>query len=185
MAIVSNKRSLEHVVNKVWSLLPVKYKRFGELHAHHSTESIRKRVLRLIGNAQDLKILSVIVNKNHVSLEARKNVDLLYARIARMLTAVFILMDLCAHEDLIEIIIDKKYTRETTRNVLLDHMSVPLSIAGFSKVRVRFEVSHKEKSIQAVDFISWAIFRKHEIGDTVPYECIKTKIIVEELLTIH
>lgn len=42
--------------------------------------------------------------------------------------------------------------------------------------------SHDEKGLQAVDFISWAIFRKYEKGDFEFYELIKDKIINESLL---
>ncbi len=42
--------------------------------------------------------------------------------------------------------------------------------------------SHDEKGLQAVDFISWAIFRKYERGDFEYYELIKEKIVDERLL---
>ena len=42
--------------------------------------------------------------------------------------------------------------------------------------------SHDEKGLQAVDFVSWAIFRKYESGDYKFYEIIKNKIIEESLL---
>lgn len=54
------------------------------------------------------------------------------------------------------------------------------------KIRNRFEIlikpSHTEKCLQAVDFISWAIFRKYEQSDYEYYEIIKNKIIGESLL---
>lgn len=42
--------------------------------------------------------------------------------------------------------------------------------------------SHEEKGLQAVDFVSWAIFRKYERGDFEFYELIKDKIVDERLL---
>lgn len=47
---------------------------------------------------------------------------------------------------------------------------------------VELHSSHENKSLQAVDFISWAIFRKYERGDYEFYEIIKSKITDERLL---
>ena len=53
---------------------------------------------------------------------------------------------------------------------------------GTSKVVIKIKPSHTEKCLQAVDFISWAIFRKYERGDYEYYEIIKNRIIEENLL---
>ncbi len=39
--------------------------------------------------------------------------------------------------------------------------------------------SKNSPPLQAVDFISWAIFRKYEKNDITFYEIIKEKIIIE------
>jgi hypothetical protein len=47
------------------------------------------------------------------------------------------------------------------------------------KMEVMIKSPYEEKSLQAVDFISWAIFRKYEYGDDSYYKAIKD-IVVEE-----
>ena len=47
---------------------------------------------------------------------------------------------------------------------------------------VVLNASHENKSLQAVDFISWAMFRKYEKSDYEYYEIIKNKIVEEKLL---
>jgi len=47
---------------------------------------------------------------------------------------------------------------------------------------VELHSSHDNKSLQAVDFISWAIFRKYEKNDYEYYEKIKNKVVQESLL---
>ncbi len=49
-------------------------------------------------------------------------------------------------------------------------------------VNIRISKAYNEKSLQAVDFISWAIFRKYEINDYDYYNIIKEKIISENFL---
>lgn len=45
--------------------------------------------------------------------------------------------------------------------------------------RIEIRTPFEEKSLQAVDFASWAIFRKYEHGDDYYYKAIKG-IIVDE-----
>ena len=47
------------------------------------------------------------------------------------------------------------------------------------KINVLIKTPHEEKTLQAVDFTSWAIFRKYEYGDDSYYKIIKKKIIEE------
>jgi len=49
---------------------------------------------------------------------------------------------------------------------------------------VRLRASHEDKSIQAVDFISWAIFRKYEMGDSQYYDIVKSRIHCEKKLLL-
>lgn len=47
---------------------------------------------------------------------------------------------------------------------------------------VLIRTSSEEKSLQAVDFISWSIFRKKEKNDENYYNIIRGKIAEENLL---
>jgi len=47
---------------------------------------------------------------------------------------------------------------------------------------VVIKTPYEEKSLQAVDFVSWAIFRKYEYGDDSYYDLIKDKIMEENPL---
>lgn len=40
----------------------------------------------------------------------------------------------------------------------------------------------EEKALQAVDFLSWAIFRKYEYGDDSYYNVIKKRVVEESPL---
>ena len=53
---------------------------------------------------------------------------------------------------------------------------------GHKNFKMSLIASQEGKELQAVDFISWAIFRKYEKGDYEFYEIIKDKIIDEKLL---
>ena len=52
------------------------------------------------------------------------------------------------------------------------------------KINLHIEIKtpFEDKALQAVDFISWAIFRKYEYRDESYYEIIKKKIVEESPL---
>ncbi|HHT9144460.1 MAG TPA: hypothetical protein ACFYD4_02095 [Candidatus Wunengus sp. YC61] len=49
-------------------------------------------------------------------------------------------------------------------------------------IKIEIKTPYEEKGLQAVDFISWAIFRKYEYGDDSYYNIIKEKIVEENSL---
>ncbi|KKR56793.1 MAG: hypothetical protein UT95_C0034G0001, partial [Candidatus Curtissbacteria bacterium GW2011_GWB1_40_28] len=51
-----------------------------------------------------------------------------------------------------------------------------------TNISIQIKNPFQEKSLQAVDFISWAIFRKYEQEDDSYYNLIKSKIIEENPL---
>ena len=51
-----------------------------------------------------------------------------------------------------------------------------------TQLRVEIKTTSEEKALQAVDFVSWAIFRKLEYRDDSYYNLIKDKILEENPL---
>ena len=83
----------------------------------------------------------------------------------------------------IHIFIDRKDTNKNIRDNFVAHLKKSLVKKSHHKtLEIRLEMSHDEKALQAVDFISWAIFRKYESGDFEFYEMIKKLIVQEDVL---
>ena len=76
IAIVPEPRMLENVVKKIWRPLKKKHKRLGELHAYHANDITRTRMLQKLNELSDLKILTVILNKQkvYVDLQNQKTI---------------------------------------------------------------------------------------------------------------
>jgi len=55
-----------------------KHKRLGELHASHEQYITRKKVLSLIAEIKDLKILCVVLNKKKVYVDLQNQKNYLY-----------------------------------------------------------------------------------------------------------
>ena len=185
MVIVPDKRSLERIAKKVYRSLTKRGEKIGELHAHRMSESTRRKMIRMIASSPDIRILSVVLEKDHVLDALKKDPDALYARMARMLIVGLIFGRSVNRKDPIRIIIDRKNQDHKLDEELLVHMEGPLSIAGFMDMSVSSRSSETEKSLQVADFISWAIFRKYEMKDESFYGKISFMIEYEEMITLH
>jgi hypothetical protein len=71
---------------------------------------------------------------------------------------------------------------EFIRNNFEKYLKDNFTKRGSKKFNIKIKPSHTEKCLQAVDFVSWAIFRKYEKNDYEYYEIIKNNIIGENIL---
>ena len=182
IAIVSDSRSLERVIKKIWRPLKKKHKKLGELHAYHANNITRTRVLQKLNELDDLKVLCVVLNKKKVHLELQNQKNILYNYTANILLDRFHSGGAAEKDEKLHLFIDRKDTKKKLRDNFIRYLTTQMSSRGRKHFIVELHTSHENKSLQAVDFISWAIFRKYERGDYEFYELIKNRIIDEKLL---
>jgi len=182
IALTSNPRLLEKAVIKVWKPLKKKHKKLGELHAFHQDEVTRKRMLRALSEIDDLKVFSVILNKKKVHIDLQNQKNYLYNYTANVILDRLIASKRIDRDSHIFLVVDRKYTKKNLRENFITYITEAVKKKRGGKFEMTLAASHDEKGLQAVDFISWAIFRKYERGDYEFYEIIKDKIIDERLL---
>jgi len=182
IAIVKNPRALDKVVKKIWRPLKKKYKKLGELHAYHADKTTRLRLLKSISEITDLKVLSVILNKEKVYTDLQNQKNYLYNYTANILLDRLSKKDFFKPDEPFYLVIDKKDSKKIIKENFLNYLSGSMVKKLEGKLDIQLCSSHDHKSLQAVDFISWAIFRKYEKSDFEYYEIIKNKIVDEKLL---
>ncbi len=182
IAIVEDKRSMERVVKKVWKPLKKKHKKLGELHAYHADDITRIRMLQKLNELSDLKVLCVVLNKQKVYVDLQNQKNHLYNYTANVLLDRLHNKGVIKDIRNIELYIDRKDTKKSLRENFIKYLDSSMSKRRGGDMKITLHASHENKSIQAVDFISWAIFRKYEMGDYEYYELIKEKIADERLL---
>ncbi len=182
IAIISDARALERVIKKVWKYLKTKHKSLGELHAYHADSHTRTRVLKKISEIADLKIQCVVLNKEKVYIDLQNQKNYLYNYTANILLERLHSQKLLGVNEPINVYIDRKDTKKKLRENFIDYLTTSMKSRRDGEFSVALHSSHENKSLQAVDFISWAIFRKYERDDYEFYEIIKEKIIDEKLL---
>ncbi|MEK7653346.1 MAG: DUF3800 domain-containing protein [Patescibacteria group bacterium] len=182
IVLTNNHRIVEKCVKKVHRGLKKKYKKVGELHAYDSNPTTRKRVLRKLSEVSDLQIYCLILNKSKVYVDLRNQKSYLYNYTANILLDRLYNKKNFKNNDQVLICIDQRETNKFLKKNFEDYLTTGLSKRGNDGFKIRIKPSHTEKCLQAVDFISWAIFRKYELNDYEYYKIIKDKIIGESPL---
>lgn len=184
LALVNDHRRVQKIVNKVRKELRKKQKNIGELHANREKKSTRKKILLELSKLDDLQIISVILDKEKVFVSQKEQVNLLYNHVANVLierlVALYSVSELGSGD--LHICLDRQYTSKTLQGKFESYLRNSIKDKTDNlNFDLSFKTSHHEKCIQAVDFISWAIFRKYTMNENEYYDIIKAKIIDEFL----
>jgi hypothetical protein len=182
IVLTNNHKKIEKVIKNIRKGLKKKFK-LKELHAYHADAVTKHRMLKKLAELEDLKVLCIILNKKKVYIDLQNQKNYLYNYTANILLDRLHNKNIIKIDEPINLYIDKKDTnkfiRENFEKYLKDNL---MKRVNNRKIDIRIKPSHTEKCLQAVDFVSWAIFRKYERGDYEYYEDIKDKIIEEKLL---
>jgi len=181
LVFTNNHRKVEKCIKKVHRGLKRKYKKISELHAYHADSTTRKKVLKLLSETGDLKILCIILNKKKVYTDLQNQKSYLYNYTANILLDRLHNKKLLKDGEKILVYIDQRETNKFLKKNFEDYLKSNLIKKGNNHFEIKIKPSHTEKCLQAVDFISWAIFRKYEKNDYEYYEIIKNKVIEENL----
>lgn len=182
IAIVKDERSLERVVKKVWKSLRKKHKHIGELHASHEKDLTRIKMLKLLSTLDDLKIMSVVLNKNKVYLNLRTQKVYLYNFAANLVLDRIYNKEILHINETIDLVADRKDTKKSLTENFVQHLTKSMNGRSVKMFKIRLHASYENKSLQAVDFLSWAIYQKYEHKNMCFYEIIKDKIVDEKLI---
>jgi hypothetical protein len=177
-----NKRLIEKVVRKTHSELKKKYKkRLGILHATKEKPITRQRLLRRLSE-KDCFIMTIYLNKTKVYTNLREEKAVLYNYVANILLDRIYTKKIVPIEKPIELIASKRETNKFLNENFKNYLSNQVKNRHKVPIKIIIKSPAEEKSLQAVDFVSWAIFRKYEYGDDSYYNIIKNKIIEENPL---
>lgn len=180
--LTNNHRRVEKVIKKIKKGLSKKY-RIRELHAYHADPVTRNRMLRKLAEIEDLKIMTIILNKRKVYVDLQNQKNYLYNYTANILLDRLHNKKIIKIDEPINLYIDQKDTNKFIRENFSQYLEGNIIKRGNNgRIEINIKPSHTERCLQAVDFVSWAIFRKYEMGDYEYYNKIKDKIVEEKIL---
>ncbi|MCX5718320.1 MAG: DUF3800 domain-containing protein [Nitrospirae bacterium] len=179
---VENKGLLEKIVKKTHSQLQKKYKRkFGNLHCVKEKPVTRQRLLRLM-TEKECFVMTIYLNKKRVYTKLQNEKQVLYNYVANILLDRIYSKKIIPIGSAVKLIASRRETNKFLNENFKNYLNSQVENRHKAKIEVLIRSPHEEKSLQAVDFVSWAIFRKYEYGDDSYYNSIKNKIVEENPL---
>ncbi len=180
--VVDQKRPVEKIVKTTHaSLKKVHKQRGGVLHCYHETPTTRIRLLTKLAQ-KDIKIMTVYLNKSKVYTRLHKEKDVLYNFVTNILLDRICSKKLIPKDQKVELIASRKETNKFLNTNFKNYLSTQVKNNHQLDISIEIKTPHEEKSLQAVDFLSWSIFRKYERGDASYYNIFKEKIYEENAL---
>src|SRR3990167_600134 len=180
--IEGTKKPIEKVVKKSHAELKKKIKRrVGILHAVNEKPLTRQRLLKRLSE-KDCAIMTIYLNKQKVFTKLQDEKQVLYNYVTNILLDRIYSKRVVDASGEIELIASRRETNKFLNENFKDYLKKKVSDNHKGKMKISIKTPGEEKILQAVDFVSWAVFRKYEKGDDSYYNIIKSKIIEESPL---
>ena len=180
--VTGMKRPLEKVIKKTHSELSKSIKkRVGVLHATNEKPITRQRLLKRISE-KSCTIMTIYLNKEKVFTKLQDEKQVLYNYVTNILLDRIYSKRVIDSDGEIELIASRRETNKFLNENFKNYLKKKLGDKHKGTIKVSIKTPAEEKILQAVDFVSWAIFRKYEKGDDRYYNIIKDKIIEESPL---
>jgi undecaprenyl pyrophosphate synthase len=178
----NNHRVIEKIVSSIHRSRRKKFLKTGKtLHAYHTEPETRIKLLKKLSE-KDIKIMTIYVNKSKVHTHLQEEQNILYNFVTNILLDRIYTKKLIPVDEEINLIASRKDTNKFLNSNFKKYLEFQAGRNHKLKLNVLIKTPQNEKCLQAVDFVSWAIFRKHEFDDEYYYEIIKEKIVEENLL---
>ncbi|MCR4277965.1 MAG: DUF3800 domain-containing protein [Candidatus Berkelbacteria bacterium] len=182
VVLANDPKHLERAVNRTWRPLKKKHRSVGKLHATKEKDVTRKRLLTSIGKIEDLQILSIALDKSKVHIDLQSQKHFLYNYTANLLLELLYSQKVVDGGEVIELFVDRKDTKKELQENFVRYLMDSFGKMGKGEVSITLHTSHQNKSLQAVDFVAWAVFQKYERKITKFYDLVESKIVVERLV---
>jgi hypothetical protein len=179
---VEDKRPIEKAVKKTHAELSKKLKKkIGELHAVNEKPITRQRLLKRL-HEKECSIMVIYLNKKKVFTKLQDEKQVLYNYITNILLDRIFTRRLVAERGEIELIASRRETNRFFNENFKDYLESQVRNNHSKDISISIRTPQEEKGLQAVDCVSWAVFRKYEGGDEGYYNLIKEKIVEESAL---
>jgi len=179
---VQDKRSIEKIVRRTHAELQRKYKRKQSvLHCYREKPKTRKRLLRRLAE-RECSIMTIYLDKHKVYTDLKNEKTVLYNFVANILLDRVYAKKLIPLEQGVQLVASKRETNKFLNQNFAEYLASQARRNHKSDISIAIRTPHEDKSLQAVDFVSWAIFRKYQYQDDSYYRIIKTRIIEESPL---
>lgn len=176
-----DKKPIEKTISKIYKTLSIRPRK-GEntLHSFKESSAVRLLLLKSL-SLKEFSIFIICIDKRNMRSMRQKEKSDLYNFLADMLIDTVIVKRLL-NEKSTELIASRREKNRFLNDRFKQYMQNESGSRHGISIKVMIKYPREEKCLQAVDFISWSIFRKYEHGDASYYDLIKDKIKEEHNL---
>jgi hypothetical protein len=178
---LDDKRRLEKIARNIHSGLSKKHRKIGILHAYLEESVTRQRLLKQLSQT-DCYIYAIIIEKKKLNASARYEKAKLYNTIVADTLDCLLSDRKMLASTLVTLIASQRETNRYLNGLFKDFLSKRIKKKYKIDFNIKIASPALEKSLQVIDFVSWAIFRKYESDDGSCYDIFSSKIIKERLL---
>jgi len=177
-----SKRPIEKCVRLVHRSLREKYRRIHSvLHAVEEEPITRQRMLKKLAD-KDCALMTIYLNKKRVYTKLQNEKAILYNYVANILLDRIMTKKLISIKEPICLVASRRETNKFLNENFRSYLKSQTRNIHKLDLHIEIKTPAEEKSLQAVDFVSWAVFRKFEYGDDTYYNIIRAKIVEENPL---
>ena len=126
--------------------------------------------------------MTIYLNKKRVYTRLQEEKAVLYNYVTNILLDRIYTKKIIPSDKKIELIAAQRETNRFLNENFKNYLNNQIKNKHKVIIDIKIKSPVQEKSLQAVDFVSWAIFRKYEYGDDSYYNLIKSKIVEENPL---
>lgn len=178
----ANKRSIEKLVRAVHRGLRKKYRRVSsELHAYKEEPITRQRLLAGLAT-RDCEVMVIYLNKTRVYTRLQDEKAVLYNYVANILLDRIIRRGLVQKNEQIHLIASRRETNKFLNQNFQAYLHRQVTANHELDIVVEIKTPAEERVLQAVDFVSWSVFRKYQSNDDSYYNLVRNKIVEERPL---
>lgn len=181
---VREKITLEKMVKKIFkgfSKIEIKNHN-GVLHAFKETPRTRQKLLNLFREKDMSNVLVIYLNKKKVYTKLQGEKQVLYNYVTNILLDRVCTKKLIPIDEKISLIASRRETNKFLNQNFSSYLKSQVKTNHKIDIDIEIKSPTQEKSLQIVDMLSWAIFRKYEHGDESYYNIIKADIVEENSL---
>ena len=127
--------------------------------------------------------MTIYLNKNKVYTRLQDEKQVLYNYVTNiLLDRVYTKRIIPIRMKNIELIASRRETNKFLNENFKSYLNNQAKNRHSVDIKVQIKTPSEEKTLQAVDFVSWAIFRKYEYADDTFYNIIKNRMVEENPL---
>ena len=174
LLVVNDEKGVHRCIKNIRTRkLKKKYKQIPELKFSRSNDFIKRCVLECLSK-KDIEVYAIVLKKSSVHDHLHEHKNKIYNYLTKFLIERIVLSPA---DRSMTLVVDRFMSKENRedynayiKNKLAEIMMKPM------KVEIKHVDSQQDKCLQAVDFISGAIFNKYEFGNEKYYKLVENKV---------